>query len=355
MTREVLVERTDRGYAAALVEGHELLDYVVAPDDGATQPGAIHLARVVRNDAPTGLSFVVLGGGATATLELGKSPPREGEACLVQVTSAAAGDKPARVRRGASLDGHLVILRPGGNSIRMARRAAASFGSDAMAEALSLRLPDGMGLVVRSAAERAPDEAVAVEIDRLVALWRSIEVRLAAAGAPTLLHAFDAPRRAVLPLLRARPDRVTVADRAARDACALLGVAAGLEPEAKLFDRHEVVEQLARAEMPELALKGGGSIAIETTRALVVVDVDAGGGGGAEANVAAARALARQLRLRDLAGTVVIDFIRMDAQAQRRVERALAEATALDRRRVDLLGWTRGGLYELRRGEAVER
>jgi Rne/Rng family ribonuclease len=355
VTREVLVERMDRGYAAALVEGHELLDHVAAPDDGATQPGAIHLARVARNVPAIGVCFVVLGGGAPAALELGKSPPREGEAIVVQVTAPAAGDKPARVRRGASLDGHLVILRPGGRSIRMARRAAASFGSDAMTEALGMRLPEGMGLVVRSAAERAPDEAVASEIDRLIALWRAIEARSVAAEAPALLHAVGAPRRAVLPLLRARPGRVSVNDRAAHEACALLGVAATLEPDAKLFDRHEVAEQLARAQMPEVALAGGGSIALETTRALVAVDVDGGDRPAAEVNLAAARELARQLRLRELAGTVVVDFIRAGGEAQRRIERVLAEATALDRRRVDLLGWTRGGLYELRRGEAVDR
>lgn len=356
MTREILVERTDQGYAAALVERHLLLDYVAAPSDGALQPGAIHLGRVVSIQPVIGMAFVLLGAGrSAAAMELGKSPPIEGEALLVQVTAAATPDKPVRVRRGVSLDGHLVILRPGGRSVRMGRRAAKSFGSDAMEEALRYRLPDGFGLVVRGAAERAPDEAVAIEIDRLVALWKSIETRIAEVEAPALLHAVGAPRRAILPLLRAQPDRVIVADRAAFNECTLLGVAATMEPEAKLFDQHEVSEQLAGATMTQVRLEGGGSIAIEATRALVGVDVDGEGRPTSEANIAAARELARQLRLRDVVGTVVVDFIRMGSQAQRRVESALAEATAIDRRRVNLLGWTRGGLYELRRGEMVER
>jgi Rne/Rng family ribonuclease len=355
LKRDILVERSTRGYAAALVEDHVLLDYVAAPEDGAGEPGAVHLARVAQLHAELGLAFLTLGGGATATTELGKTPPRQGDALLVQVTAVAAAGKPARVRRSVSLDGHLVILRPGGQSIRYARAAEASFGSAAMEEALRMRLPDGFGLVVRSAARRAPDEAVAIEIDRLVRLWRAIESRAAAASAPALLFAEPAPRRAVLPLLRAQPDRVLVTDKAALRECELLGVAARLESEAALFDSNGVAEQLAAAAAPSVALPGGGSLAIEATRALTVIDIDGAGAAADDVNLRAAREIARQLRLRDVVGTVIIDFLRSRSQSQRRIERALADATALDRRRVNLLGWTRGGLYELRRGEVLER
>jgi Rne/Rng family ribonuclease len=355
LKRDLLVERSTQGYAAALVEDHVLLDYVAAPEDGAGEPGAVHLARVAQLHAELGLAFLTLGGGATATVELGKTPPRQGDAILVQVTAAAAAGKPARVRRSISLDGHLVILRPGGQSIRYARAAEASFGSAAMEEALRMRLPDGFGMVVRSAARRAPDEAVAIEIDRLVALWRAIEARAAAAAAPAALFVEGAPRRAVLPLLRAQPDRVVVTDKAALRECELLGVAARLELDAALFDSHGVAEQLSAARAPGIDLAGGGTLAIEATRALTVVDIDGAGATADDVNLRAAREIARQLRLRDVVGTVIIDFLRSRSQSQRRIERALADATALDRRRVNLLGWTRGGLYELRRGEVLER
>jgi Rne/Rng family ribonuclease len=126
---------------------------------------------------------------------------------------------------------------------------------------------------------------------------------------------------------------------------------------AGLFDRGGVADALAAAATPDVMLPSGGRIAIEATTALVAVDVDSGAASAAAAlttNLEAASEVGRQLRLRELGGTVMVDFIRMAAKGGReKVERRLAEAVAIDRLPVQLLGWTRGGLYELVRGRTT--
>ena len=356
MTREILVERWAEGYGAALVDAGELVDFVAAGSEGRSEPGAVHLARVAQSHAALGLIFLQLADGVAATMEQGKQPPAQGELVLVQVTAPARGDKPARATSRVALTGHLVILRPGRRSIHFASEVRATLGTPAMEAALASRLPQGFGLIVRGAAARAPDEAVAVEIDRLVERWRAIETRKAtalAAAVPVLLFVDLASRRAALPLLRAGPDCLRVSERKLVRDFAALGVAATLEDGVKLFDGFGIAEALATRDMPVVALRDGGQIAVETTRAMTVIDIDAAGTDPELVNARAVPELARQLRLRDVIGTVMIDFLRENSQRQRRLERALADATAIDRRRVELLGWTRGGVFELRRGDAT--
>jgi len=356
LTREIVVERWAEGYGAALMEDGELLDFFAAGSDGRDEPGAIHLARISQSSAGLGLVFLLLADGIVAAMEAGKDPPGQGELVLVQITAPARGDKPARASRRIALTGHLVILRPGRKSIHFAPEVRATLGTPAMEAALASRLPDGFGLIVRSAAARAPDEAVAIEIDRLVERWRAIDARRAAslaAAAPVVMFVDLASRRAVLPLLRARPSLLRVNERKLVRDFEALGVAATLEDGARLFDGFGIAEALATADVPAVALPGGGVIVIEATQALTAIDVDAAASDPADVNTRAVGEIARQLRLRDVIGTIIIDFLRQDAEKQRRLDRAVARATKIDRRRVELLGWTRGGLLELRRGDTT--
>ncbi len=351
-----MVERWAEGYGAALVEDGELLDFVAAGIDGRSEPGAIHLARVTQISAPLGLVFLLLADGGVASMDPGKDPPAQGELVLVQITAPARGDKPARASRRIALTGHLVILRPGRQSIHFAPEVRANLGTPAMAAALASRVPEGFGLIVRSAAARAPDQALAVEIDRLVERWRAIEARKAAslaASAPVVMFVDLASRRAALPLLRAGPTILRVNERKLVRDFEALGVAATLEDGARLFDGFGIAEALATAEMPTVPLQGGGVIVIEATRALTAIDIDAAASDPSEVNTRAVAEIARQLRLRDVIGTVMVDFLRQDTEKQHRLKRTLAHATKIDRRRVELLGWTRGGVFELRRGDAT--
>ena len=124
MSRLLLLARREGAAEAALLEDGVLQDFLRAPEDGALEPGAIHLARVARVHRSLGLVFLSLEGGLTATLETGIAPPAEGELAIVQVAAAAHGDKPARARRGVALVGrHGIVSRS--RARRKAARAAA--------------------------------------------------------------------------------------------------------------------------------------------------------------------------------------------------------------------------------------
>ncbi len=354
MSRDLLVASWNGGVAAALVEDGDLLDWVAAPADGTCEPGAVHLARVAQVRRDIGLVFVTLGGDAPAALEAGVSPPRQGDSLLVQVAAAARDGKPARALARPAMIGRFAVLRRDGPPLRLPRAIAPA--AAARLAAIEEAVPPGFAATLRSAADAADTAAIVDEMARLAATWARIETDAAGARAPCLVHAPPAVWRAALPLLRARPERVRVAEKRLASSLASFGLATELEAGAPLFDLHDIPAQLAYAEEPVVALPGGGTLAVEVTRALTAVDVDAGGAGEAAAvNLRAAREIARQARLRDLRGTIVVDFLRTGEASRRAVADMLAAASAIDRRRVGLLGWTRGGLYELRRGEELTR
>ncbi|MFM8988456.1 MAG: ribonuclease E/G, partial [Alphaproteobacteria bacterium] len=280
MSRLLLLGRREGAVEAALLEDAVLQDFLRAPEDGALEPGAIHLARVARVHQALGLVFLSLEGGGTATLEAGAAPPAEGELAIVQLAAAAHGDKPARARRAVALVGRDVVLRPGGGGTRLPRDAAGDRRLDAIASAAADAAGEGFALALRSAARGAAAGAPAREAASLAAAWRVVAARAAQVSQPALLHAEDAARRAALPLLRARPDAVVAEGRRERDALAGLGVEASLEaPPGGLLAAHGVEEQLALAASPRVAIPGGGTLWVEETRALVAVDVDSGEGG----------------------------------------------------------------------------
>lgn len=351
MSRLLLLARREGAVEAALLDGGVLQDFQRAPEDGAGEPGAIHLARVARVHQSIGLVFLSLEGGATATLEAGTAPPAEGELAIVQVAAAAHGDKPARARRGVALVGRHVVLRPGaGGEARLPRDAAGDRRLGAIAAAAAEAAGGGFALALRSAARDAAPGAPALEAAALAASWRAASSRASGLSQPALLHAEDAARRAALPLLRAQPGAAIAQARRERDALAALGVEATLEaPAGGLLAAHGVEEQLALATAPRVAIPGGGTLSVEQTRALVAIDVDSGEAGRDGLGARAAREVARVLRLRDCLGAIVVDFPREGEAGRRATARALEDAVRLDRRATSLLGWTRGGLYEVRR------
>jgi len=351
VSRLLLLGRREGAAEAALLDDGVLQDFLRAPEDGAPEPGAIHLARVARVHDALGLVFLSLEGGGTATLEAGAAPPAEGDLAIVQIAAAAHGDKPARARRSVALVGRAVVLRPGGRGTRLPRDAAGDRRLDSMAAEAAASAGEGFALALRSAARDAAPGAPAREAASLAASWRMVASRAAHLSRPALLRAEDAARRAALPLLRARPDAVVAGGRRERDALGDLGVEAVIEaPAGGLLAAHGVEEQLALATAPRVAIPGGGTLWVEETRALVAVDVDSGEGGREGLGARAARELARVLRLRDCMGAIVVDFPRENEAGRRAALRALEDGMRLDRRAVSLLGWTRGGLCEMRRG-----
>lgn len=345
--RQILVEpRADGGAAAALVVDGRLEDLLVDPaprpgalsDGAAPGPEAIFRAVAGRPMKGAGGVMMELGGGAMGFLR-GARMPGAGKRVLVQVSTWAEPGKAPPVSTRLRLKGRFAILTPGAPGTNLSRNIADGPERDALAAVAAAAMAGAaadLGLIVRSLAAGADPAALAAEIAALRAELAAIE-DAAATGPAGLLRA--APGAAVL---------------AARDWPDHAGAPVEVHPEA--LARAGIWEEAAALLRPDVALPGGGSLAIEATRALVAVDVNTGGETGAGAalavNVAAARELPRQLRLRGLGGQVAIDFAPLAKPERARVEAALKAALRRDGIETSLAGWTPLGHLELLRKRA---
>ncbi len=364
---EILVDVSPGRLRAARVSGGELIELVHEPAKAVGAPGSIYLGRVVRRAPGLGAVFVDIGLDRPALLDTGDDAPKEGDVLPVQIIEAASGDKAARLTRRLALEGRFVVFLPGGKGVSVSRRVAVAKLRQRLQDVAAAAKKPGEGLIVRAAAAAAPD-AVPLEIAALRAEWARIETAGATAAPPSCLRddgdgLVRLLRRFLTePLPRLVFNDALIAKRAATLAERLFGARPGIETELQrgaLFERHGVAEALASAELPSVALKSGGRVAIETTAALTAIDVDLGQAveTGAEAalrtDLEAAAEIGRQLRLRALGGLIVVDFARLKDKAQRaRVEAALRRAVAADPAGVQLLGWTAGGLFEMIRPRA---
>lgn len=360
-SREILVVAEPARYRAAAVADGRLVDVMTVPRDAAGGVGSIYLGRVVRHVPGIGGAFVEIGLDRPAFLNLGKGTPAEGRPVLVQVVEAASSGKAPRVSTRIAIEGRFLVLLPGEKGIAPSRRLGKADAAR-LSETIRPMLRAGEGIVLRDRARGIAKSILETELTCL----RGVTQGLRRDGTPPLCLHEEPGLRRILCAFDDGSATFTFGDaesaRLARSAAATIApdIAARIQATAEgagLFDRGDVGDALAMAEQREVPLPSGGVIAIEATAALVAVDVDsgtAGVDGALTANLEAADEVARQLRLRELGGTVVVDFIRMTAKGSReKVERRLAEAVAIDRLPVQLLGWTRGGLYELVRGRSA--
>jgi ribonuclease G len=265
------------------------------------------------------------------------------------------------------------VLVPGGTEVRVSRRIGDDDERRRLAD-LAQALPAAAdnGWIVRAAAAGATAESLSNEAERLSARWAEIEARRAAGRPPALLHrAPDAALAAIVDVAGPQLAGIVVDDPGTLAAirAALPELAGRIErhtgPEAP-FEAYDVEEQIEAALAPRVALPSGGVVAIAETAAVVAVDVDSGSAGGERAeetavrvNIEAAEAIARQVRLRDLAGHIVIDFVPMRRRDNAtRVLAALRRGFEDDDRRPQIAGFTRLGLVEMtrqRRGPSLGR
>jgi ribonuclease G len=335
---EILVGRQGATILALGFAHGALADIAREPADRALAPGAIHRARVAQSAA--GGVFVDLAGGAVALLDTEKPPPR-GATLIVQIVEAPMGDKRARVSRRVTLEGTHVVLLPGGKGASVSKRVPAAKREVQQARAHAL-LAEGEGLILRAGALDVSDETLAAELDGLRARKPAAEGPIEMLWTET---AIDALRRA----LGAHPR----ADLVCADA--ELARASRVAHDANAFDRHDAATLLARLDEPRVDLRSGAWLSIEPTAALVAIDVNSGSAkiDALGVDLEAAREIARQLRLRDLGGLIAVDVLRVVKPGERtRLLEAFKQATRGDRRRVDVLGFTAGGLVELTRARS---
>ena len=368
---EVLVEcRNGTLRAAALAKG-ELIELVTEPQHSPGAPGSIYVGRVLGRAPAMRAAFVDIGLARPALLDVEGELPQEGAVVPVQVVEAAFGDKGARVSRRLAIEGRYAVLLPNGKGIAVSRRVAGAKQRRQLQDAAAGLKGPREGLIVRAASAGASGGSLAADIAGLRARWDQVRAALAGATPPAcLLDTSDGVARLLRRFIMEGVPRFTFDDRmlgqrARATAERLFGVTPDVEVETdpdRQFDRHGIGDVLASLDETVIRLPSGGRLAIEQTAAVTAIDVDTAEGTGLGADAAlrvdleAAAEVGRQLRLRDVGGVIVVDFVRLKDRAQRaRVEAVLRRAVALDRIAVQLLGWTAAGLFEMirPRGRAV--
>ncbi|MEM8826668.1 MAG: ribonuclease E/G [Pseudomonadota bacterium] len=289
---------------------------------------------------------------------------------LVQVVKEERGNKGAAMTTYLSLAGRYSVLMPntshgGGISRKIASAADRKRLKSIVAE---LDLPTGMGVIVRTAGASRTKTEVKRDFDYLSRLWDGIRKKTLESAAPALIHEdSDLIRRAIRDLYTREIDEVLVDGEAGhKDAKGFMKLlmpshakkVKQYDDPVPIFQRYRVEEQLAEMYQPEVRLKSGGSIVINPTEALVSIDINSGKSTrehsiedtAYKTNVEAAREIARQLKLRDMSGLIVIDFIDMDVNGNvRKVEKALKEALKDDRARIQVGRISQFGLMEMSR------
>jgi ribonuclease G len=380
VTRELLVETTAGELRAALVEDGTLLEITVERQARTSLVGNIYKGRLLRIVHGIGAAFVDIGNGRAGFLPLRSrasedgadedSPSlTEGETVCVQITRDALGDKGPQLSRRLSLAGRFLVYGPEGGRVAVSRRIADEDERARLAGIVESFAAPGEGFILRTAAEGVAAEALAADADALRVLWRErIAPARDAAEAPATLHvepgAVERLLRdhdlAALDVLRfAEPGTLAAAKAycAAHDAAAASRLALHADP-APLFALAGVEEAIEGALARRVPLPSGGGLVIDQAEALCAIDVNSGRYTGGDApgdsalktNLEAAAEVARQLRLRNTGGLIVIDFIDMpDDAAWQLVADTLDTAMKPDRARTRVIGRTAGGLIEVTR------
>ncbi|MGZ5354258.1 MAG: Rne/Rng family ribonuclease [Actinomycetota bacterium] len=379
----VITEHGERDQIAVL-EGRELVQHYVTRQGAHSMVGNVYLGRVQNVLPGMEAAFVDVGRGRNAVLYAGEvnwspedpegTPPRiehalkNGQSVLVQVTKDPIGGKGARLTAQISLPGRYLVLAPDSNVTGISRRLPDTERRRLKTIYKQIK-PDRHGLIVRTAAEGASEEELAGDLQRLVQEWESIEKRAKKAKAPAVLY--EEPEltlRAVRDLFTDEEYRELVTDSprifrliadylrdVAPDLLAKVRLHEGKLP---AFEEFHVVEQIHKGLDRKVWLPSGGYIIIERTEALTVVDVNTGKSVGktnleetvVNTNVEAAREIARQLRLRDIGGMIVIDFIDMLLEQNKdSVIDAMKEALAQDKSRSQVFDISPLGLLEVTR------
>jgi ribonuclease E len=385
--REMVVRQIDDRIQIAVIEDKVMVEHYVNRNSNVSYVGNVYLGRVQNVLPSMEAAFVDIGKGRNAVLYAGEvnwdaagiseSEPRKiemvlktGQPVLVQVTKDPIGQKGARLTSQISLPGRYVVYVPGGGMSGISRSLPEQERTRLKAILKDL-IPEGAGVIVRTAAEGASEEEITNDVARLKSLWDDIYAKSENPNfhAPAALYSEpDLAIRVIRDIFNEDFRKLTVqGSQAYEEINNYLGfIAPELVTKLEkytgtddLFAEYRVEEQLAKAFDRKVYLPSGGSLVIDRTEAMIVIDVNTGkfiGKGGnleetvTKNNLEAAEEIARQLRLRDLGGIVVIDFIDMILESNREaVLRRLVECLGRDRTKHQVAEVTSLGLVQMTR------
>ena len=379
----VVRQRKDRTQIAVLEDG-VLVEHYVNRSSHQSYVGNVYLGKVQNVLPSMEAAFVDVGKGRNAVLYAGEvnfdvsgmegqpkrieSALKSGQSLLVQVTKDPVGHKGARLTSQVSLPGRYLVYVPGASMTGISRKLPDT-ERNRLKQILKKVMPENAGVIVRTAAEGAAEEELSRDVARLAAQWEAIEKKAKTASAPALLYGEpDLTIRVIRDVFNEDFGKLVVSGDEAWDVVDeyVRYVAPHLAErltrwpgERDVFAEYRIDEQLAKALERKVWLPSGGSLVIDKTEAMTVVDVNTGkftGQGGnleetvTRNNLEAAEEIVRQLRLRDVGGIVVIDFIDMVLESNRElVLRRLLECLARDRTKHQVAEVTSLGLVQMTR------
>ncbi len=386
--RQMIVRSKDGRIQIGVLEDGVLVEHYVARSQESSLIGNVYLGKVQNVLPSMEAAFVDIGRGRNAVLYSGevdwdsaaldsdgKTQPRRielalkpGDKVLVQVTKDPIGHKGARLTSQVSLPGRYLVYVPNGSMSGISRKLPDTERAR-LKKILKEVLPENVGVIVRTAAEGATEEQLTLDVQRLTSQWAEISKQLENTPAPALLHSepdllikiirdvFNEDFRSLV---------ISGADAQQTIEAYVRGVAPDLldrvqkyEGDHDPFDEFRISEQIEKALDRKVWLPSGGSLIIDRTEAMTVVDVNTGkfvGSGGnleetvTKNNLEAAEELVRQLRLRDIGGIIVVDFIDMVLESNRDlVLRRLMECLSRDRTKHQVAEVTSLGLVQMTR------
>jgi len=382
--RKMIVRESHEKVQIGVLEDQILVEHYVAESQSASLIGNIYLGKVQNVLPSMEAAFVDIGKGRNAVLYSGEvdwdaaetgNQPRKielalktGDKVLVQVTKDPVGQKGARLTSQISLPGRYLVYVPGGNMNGISRKLPDK-ERQRLKAILKELLPADAGVIVRTAAEGATEEQLGLDVKRLTEQWQTIGKKSEKGKAPSLLHTESDQ---LIKIIRDvfNEDFQSMVVQGEKTLASVTDYLESVAPELKqrlsvhksnedIFDHFRIGDQINKALERKVYLPSGGSLVIDRTEAMTVVDVNTGkfiGSGGnleetvTKNNLEAAEELVRQLRLRDIGGIVVVDFIDMTLESNReQVQRRLMECLSRDRTKHQVAEVTSLGLIQMTR------
>ena len=390
MTEDILINVTPQETRVAVIEQGVVQEVHVERASARGLVGNIYMGRVIRVLPGMQSAFVDIGGGRAAFLHVADiwghrhdgEPTKpiekllaEGQNLLVQVVKDPIGTKGARLSTQGSLAGRLLVYLPQESHIGISQRIEDEEERQQLRDKLQQLLPADVtgGFIIRTMAETANDRELLADVEYLRKLWKDIQDKSRSAAPTALLYQdLDLSLRVLRDFVNDDTARILIDSRETFQKVRAFALEfmpnvgerlvhyAGERP---LFDLHGVEDEIERALARRVSLKSGGYLIIDQTEALTTVDVNTGGFVGGRSfddtifktNLEAAQVIARQLRLRNLGGIVIIDFIDMDNEEHKNaVLNEFRKALARDRTRMTVNGFTQLGLVEMTRKRTRE-
>ena len=390
MSIEFLINCTPQETRVAVTEQGVVQELHVERTANRGIVGNVYLGRVVRVLPGMQSAFVDIGLERTAFLHVADiwnerangEPVRsierllaEGQNITVQVLKDPLGTKGARLSTQISLAGRMLVYLPQDKHIGISQRIEDEAERERLRERLGALIPEDEtgGYIVRTMAESATDQELAADIDYLRKLWAEIRNRATLSQPPTVLHQdLDLAHRVLRDLVTDEVGRILVDSRenyqrllafSREYSPKVLPLLAHYSGERPLFDLHNVEVEIEKALARRVDLKSGGYLIFDQTEAMTTIDVNTGGFVGArnfddtifKTNLEAAQTIARQLRLRNLGGIIIIDFIDMEnVEHRNQVLDELKKTLQRDHTKMSVNGFTGLGLVEMTRKRTRE-